>query len=132
MRKEWEVLHTAVNCEISLDRESKILICRWIGFQHEKPLKDSGKIILVLLKKHKCCKILNDNTDVLGPWYHSAEWTSTKWFPNMIEAGLRHFAWVCPKDMFAQLSAEKALPQQRVVKTFYFVEEAMDWLKTQE
>ncbi len=127
----FKLLHKASNIEIHLDKENGILICKWIGFQEEKPLKDSGKVIHDLLKKHKCSKILNDNTEVIGPWYHSVEWTATEWFPKMIKAGLKHFAWVCPKDLFSQLSAQRALSRQGVVKTFYNIEEAVEWLISQ-
>lgn len=123
-----EQLHKATNIEIRFDPETHILFCNWIGFQNEDLLKKSGEIIHDLLKQKNCTKILNDNTQVQGPWYHSAEWTAKEWFPLMIEAGLKHFAWVCSKDIFAQLSAKRALPGNPVVKVFHSYDVALEWL----
>ncbi len=123
-----EQLHISSNLEISFDTEANILFCNWIGLQTEEALKKSGGIIHKLLKKHKCTKILNDNTLVQGLWYHSATWTANEWFPLMIDAGLTHFAWVCSKDIFAQLSAKRALPESGVVRIFYLREAALEWL----
>ncbi len=126
----FEILHKVDNIEISLDCENNILVCRWVGFQHEKPLRDAGAVILRLLKKHKCSKVLNDNLEVIGLWNHSSGWTAQEWFPMMIKAGLRYLAWVCSRDMFGQMSAELALPDKEIVKTFYVLEKAMKWLKS--
>lgn len=129
-KEGFEILRRAENIEISLDRENNILVCRWVGFQHEKPLRDAGAVILRLLKKYKCSKVLNDNLEVIGLWDHSSGWTAKEWFPQMVKAGLLHFAWVCSRDMFGQMSAELALPGKEIVKTFYVAEEAMEWLKS--
>lgn len=124
----YEPLFKASNVEIGLDSKHQILICRWIGLQDEAPLKQTGEIIRNFLKEHKCSKILNDNIDVLGSWYHSTDWTAKIWFPSMIEAGLKHFAWVCSKDLFAQLSAKRALPPGNVARAFATFEEGYAWL----
>lgn len=123
-----ELSHTATNIEIRFDPETQILFCNWIGFQNEDLLRKSGLIILNLIKQRSCAKILNDNTQVQGPWYHSADWASSTWFPEMIDAGLKHFAWICSKDIFSQLSAKRAMPKGNVVKIFHTYDEALAWL----
>lgn len=130
MQKEWELLYEASNIAISLDRANRILICRWFGFQHEEPTRETGALIQNFFVANKCTKLLNDNVEVIGPWYHSVEWSANTWFPAMIDAGLKHFAWVCPKDLFAQLSAQRVLPYHGFIRTFYQVDEAWEWLKS--
>ena len=88
----------------------------------------SGAIILDLLKQQRASKVLNDNTLVTGPWKDAAEWTATVWFPDMIEAGLRHFAWIFSPNLFAELSAKMAMPASDIVKSFNGLEEARQWL----
>ena len=88
----------------------------------------AGGTILDLLKKKKVVKVLNDNTLVTGPWQDAAEWTATVWFPDMIKAGLKHFAWVFSRDIFAELSAKKAMPANDIVKSFNDLEDARTWL----
>jgi hypothetical protein len=90
----------------------------------------SGAVILDLQVRHVFRKILNDNTLVVGPWHLAAQWTADKWFPAMIHAGLQHFAWVLPGNVFAELSAKRALPVGGVVTTFSTYDDAFTWLIT--
>lgn len=127
-----ELLHKASNIEITYDPVTGILFCNWVGIQDIDTLKNSGQIIMDNLKLKKCSKILNDNTHVIGPWYHSVDWTSSTWFPEMMDAGLKHFAWVCSKDIFSQLSAKRAIPEGNVVKVFWKYDQALEWLTSIE
>ena len=123
-----ESLFKAKNIEITYDAANKYMYCNWIGFQNKQSIMASGAIILDLLKKKGTAKVLNDNTQVTGPWQEAAEWTATVWFPDMIKAGLRHFAWVFSQNIFAELSAKKAMPANEIVKSFNGLEEARQWL----
>lgn len=123
-----ETLLKAKNIEITYDPTHKYLHCNWIGFQNKESIMSTGAIILDLLKKKGTSKVLNDNTHVTGPWQEAAEWTSTVWFPSMIAAGLRHFAWIFSPNIFAELSAKKAMPANDIVKSFNGVAEARQWL----
>ncbi|GHN02509.1 hypothetical protein WSM22_39980 [Cytophagales bacterium WSM2-2] len=123
-----ESLFKAKNVEISYDPVHKYMYCNWIGFQNKQSIMETGGIILDLFKKKEISKILNDNSRVTGPWQDSAEWTATVWFPEMIKAGLRHFAWIFSANIFAELSAKKAMPANEIVKSFNSLEEARKWL----
>lgn len=123
-----ESLLKSKNLEITYDPANKYMYCNWIGFQNKQSIMASGAIILDLLKKKGTSKVLNDNTLVTGPWQEAAEWTATVWFPDMIKAGLRHFAWVFSQNIFAELSAKKAMPANEIVKSFNGLEEARQWL----
>lgn len=125
-----ELLYQASNISISLDRESNILVCTWVGAQREKLLKQAGDIMRELFIKHNCTKILNDNTEVVGTWNHSTQWASNEWFPAMIELGLEKFAWVLATDVYAQVSAYQVTPGIDIVKTFLSKEAAFKWLKS--
>lgn len=88
----------------------------------------SGEIILECLKRKKATKVLNDNTLVTGPWHEAAEWTQTNWFARMEQAGLQHFAWIFSPNIFAELSAKKAMPKSGIVNSFYKLTPAREWL----
>jgi hypothetical protein len=123
-----ESLYVEKNLEISYDPVYKFLYCNWIGFQNKELIIECGGVMLKLLKEKKCSKVLNDNRFVTGPWQEAAEWTSTVWFPTMIEAGLKYFAWIFSPNIFAELSAIKAMPASHVVKSFNDYDEAREWL----
>jgi hypothetical protein len=123
-----KVLYAADNILISFDPDTRIMFCRWIGHQSKEGIQESGAIMLRLLKDNKIQKILNDNTEVSGPWIDASEWTAGEWFPEIIEAGLRHFAWVLSTNIFAEISAKKAMPNSEVVRSFHSYTEAYRWL----
>lgn len=117
--------------EIAFDPETKILHCRWMGFQNKEKIMSSGHKILEIFKgKPECSKILNDNTEVTGPWQDAAEWTATVWFPEMEKAGLKKFAWIFSDNIFAELSAKNAQPDTDIVTTFKSKVEALRWLES--
>lgn len=124
-----ELLYQASNITINRDPETNILFCTWIGKQNEKVLKQSGAKMKELFIEHKCTRILNDNTQVIGTWDHSTQWVTNEWFPGMIEIGLKKFAWVLATDVYAQVSAYRVSPGIDIIKTFISKEEALKWLK---
>jgi hypothetical protein len=123
-----ESLFKAKNIEISYDPTHKYMYCNWIGFQNKQSIMSTGAIILDLVKQKRISKVLNDNTLVTGPWQDAAEWTSTVWFPDMIKAGLKHCAWIFSDNIFAELSAKRAMPANEFIKSFNGLEEARQWL----
>lgn len=130
--KELEVLYHASNVVISWNAGDRFLYIDWIGFQEEAALKSGGEKILEFMKEKECSKVLNDNTRVIGLWYHSVDWTSSDWFPRMIAAGLKHFAWICSDDVFTQLSSRRAIPPGNIVRDFASYDDALQWLLQQE
>lgn len=123
-----ELLYEASNIIIGRDPETNILICTWIGPQNEKSLKQAGAKMQELFIEYKCTKILNDNSQVVGTWNHSTQWAANEWFPQMIELGLKKFAWVLAIDVYAQISAYRVSPGIEIVKNFISKEDAMKWL----
>jgi hypothetical protein len=123
-----ESLLKAKNIEITYDPINKYIYCNWIGYQNKQSIMTTGGIILDFLKQKKVSKVLNDNTLVEGPWQDAAEWTAKVWFPDMIKAGLKHFAWIFSPNIFSVLSAKKAMPSDNIVKSFDGLEEARQWL----
>ena len=109
-----ESLLKAKNIEISYDPTNKYIYCNWIGFQNKQLIMDSGKAILDQMKKKNVAKVLNDNTQVTGTWAEAAEWTSNVWFPDMIKAGLLHFAGV-RSHRFGEVIAE-CVSDQRFIQ----------------
>ena len=123
-----ESVYKAKNLEISYDQDKKFLYCNWIGFQNKESIMKSGAVILDMVKQKRVSKVLNDNARVTGPWQEAAEWTSTVWFPEMMKAGLKYFAWIFSPNIFAELSAKKAMPSSDVVKAFNDYKAAHNWI----
>lgn len=103
----------------------------WTGYQNFESVQNGGLQMLEILKSSGFTKVLNDNREVLGNWSEASDWAGTVWFPMMIEAGLRDFAWVFSPSIFAQLAAQKSVDVsdgKANVRFFHDMEEAKRWL----
>ncbi|WP_210463882.1 hypothetical protein [Rufibacter roseolus] len=109
-----------------------LLYADWVGEQTEATVRDGCERILKVLAFHQCHKLLNDNTRVTGMWSDAAEWVALDWIPRMHRAGCRFLAHVYSPDVYARLSADKALGfgvRGVMVTTFQGKEAAEEWLR---
>jgi hypothetical protein len=85
--------------------------------------------VLSCVRANPVRKILNNNSKVPG---HSgaSDWLGRVWLPALSEAGVEYFAWVYSPDFFTQLGIDNAiaLSKEMEIKTFFSVQEALDWL----
>jgi hypothetical protein len=123
-----ELLSVNDHLTISYERVTKILICKWHNHQSVDSIKEGGALILRMFREQGASKVLNDNLEVEGHWEGAIEWTIDYWFPAMTDAGLKHFAWVLSKDIFARVSARRAGQQFDSVRFFRSYRYAYDWL----
>lgn len=86
---------------ISFDQARNVLVAVWSGYQNLETIKKGGEAILEAVKKHGCGNIINDNTNVKGTWSFAFEWAANEWFPSMVGAGLKSFAWILSPDTLA-------------------------------
>lgn len=117
--------------EIGYDASSGCLNVDWTGFQDLASVKAGCLKMLEILKKKKCRKVLNDNTNVMGTWSVAAEWVGQEWFPIMENVGLRYFAWINSPSTFSMMSAKKSINlKEGEVNTQLFTtrDEATQWL----
>lgn len=118
--------------EIKYLPEHQWLDVNWTGYQNYDSVKKGCLIMLDLLKKNNCSKVLNDNTYVMGNWSEAADWGGEFWFPAMQEAGLKHFAWIYSPSTFSRMSAHKSIDitMGKVTAQFFTdIDEARAWLE---
>ena len=117
---------------IVYNAEVRSLEVDWIGYQNFDSVKKGCLIMLDLLKKNNCSKVLNDNTNVLGNWSEASDWGGTVWFPEMQKAGLQFFAWIYSASTFSKLAAHKSLDVMLgniTTQFFTDIDEAKVWLE---
>lgn len=107
------------------------LVLIWIGTQTEDSIKGTGKKLIELIKSFGITLVLNDNLHVQGSWAGAIDWTRMYWFPEIIKAGVRHFAWVLSGDATARQTALDAMPRYATIKSFATRHEADHWLEQQ-
>lgn len=116
---------------ISCNRQQKWMEVCWTGYQNFESVQNGGLQMIEVLRASGLKKVLNDNRQVLGNWSEASDWAGKVWFPMMIEAGLRDFAWVFSPSIFAQLAAQKSFDVsdgKANVRFFHDMEEAKRWL----
>jgi hypothetical protein len=123
------LLYHQANIAISWD-DRRWLYVEWIGMQSVDNVHDGCEQMLRLLQVKGGDSVLNDNTRLEGTWIGAAEWVGNEWFPAMIRAGLKRFAWVQSASRFSQVSAEETLKfaPPGVVQLFGSREDAEAWL----
>jgi hypothetical protein len=122
---------------VQFDAAERWIYARWIGRQSPEDIKRGGAAMVTAMRdlslRHGCAQVLNDNREVVGSWSHSLEWTSKEWFPEMIAAGLKRFAWVLSPDGLAQLTAVRVKLDtgsltNGTVSVFADIDKAKHWL----
>jgi PAS domain S-box-containing protein len=81
----------------------------WLGYQNLESVQKGCLVMLNMLQKNNCSKVLNDNTHVMGNWSEASDWGAEFWFPAMQKAGLTHFAWIYSPSTFSRMAAHKSV-----------------------
>lgn len=103
----------------------------WFGYQNYDSVVKGCTILLDLMQKNDCHKVLNDNTHLKGNWSEAADWSAETWFPAMVQGGLKKLAWIYSPGTFSRIAADKSLPPEydAVQVTFFDDKDAaLNWL----
>lgn len=117
---------------VNVDKGNNTMEVDWTGYQDFESVKKGCLIMLEMMKKNSCDRIVNDNTHVLGNWSEAADWVGNTWFPMMEQAGLKYFAHVFSLSTFSQLSAKKSIDIMAGIITtqiFTDIELARKWIE---
>lgn len=123
--KNYEVIYDAIN---------KIVIAKWYGYQNLGSIRSGGMAILEAMKTYKCNVVVNDNTGVKGTWFFAFEWAENTWFPQLLNAGIKSFAWIMSHDKMSEKAAHTVInkldPENLIVKIFKVgdIGAAIEWV----
>lgn len=95
----------------------------WLGFQNMETVQNGCLIMLEIVIKNNCRKIVNDNRHVLGSWAEAADWIRETFFLMMENSGIKCLAWVFPLDAFNEFAAQKSINEEiKGIKTSFFTD----------
>lgn len=103
----------------------------WRNMPSKETVQKGCEKILKLLKEKKASSVFNDNSEIIGAWGASG-WVAEEWFPLMISAGLRKFAWIESRNSaLSVISAKRSQTKNQagVIRLFNDGSEAEKWLK---
>lgn len=115
------------------DPDNNWIYADWRNIPSTGTVKEGCAAILKLLQSKRASNMVNNNANVTGPWSGASQWVAKVWFPQMIEAGLKKFAWIqSPHSILSQISAEtsEAKDEGDVIRLFKDRESAETWLRS--
>ncbi|MCU0353814.1 MAG: STAS/SEC14 domain-containing protein [Cytophagales bacterium] len=117
--------------EVQYDAENNWVYSNWKGYVTLQEVKDGANAALAHFEKHKCTNLLNDNSELEGPWDDANDWIANDWMPRALAAGLAKFAHIVSPDVFGQLSAEALVTRVQgfEMRIFGSRREAQEWLR---
>ncbi|OGX87682.1 hypothetical protein BEN47_00510 [Hymenobacter lapidarius] len=91
-------------CSHNFDEANNWLLVTWKGFVGVQDAERGAQEALRILQLCHVPYLLNDNSQVAGPWFDSVEWLERVWAPQAARLGLRCVAHVLQADANAELA----------------------------
>ncbi|GAA4497756.1 hypothetical protein GCM10023172_13220 [Hymenobacter ginsengisoli] len=104
----------------------------WQGFVSPADAEQGALAALGVLQEGLAPCLLNDNSQIKGPWFDSVAWLQQVWAPQAARLGLRHVAHVAQPHTEADLGAVLArdpFGNYFEVQVFTTPEDAATWLR---
>lgn len=120
-------------CTNEYDEANHWLRATWRGFiTNEDATQGATKTLEVMGETHTPY-LLNDNSQIIGPWFDSVEWLERVWVPQALSLGLRYVAHVMQADANADITTVAIRHPERIpfeLQIFHQLDEAKEWLKS--
>ncbi|GAB3636381.1 hypothetical protein GCM10027422_19710 [Hymenobacter arcticus] len=105
----------------------------WLGFVSPADAEQGALAALEPLCQGPMAGLLNDNSEVKGPWFDSITWLRRVWAPQAARLGLRYIAHVAQPHTEADLGIlfnRNPFSKHVDLQVFTTIEDASDWLRT--
>lgn len=123
--------HDHSSCSLRYDEVEHWLSATWRGYIDPEEAMRGAEAYLLHAAHTPSARLLNDNSQLLGPWFESTDWLAQVWLPQAARLGLRYVAHVVQADLHhdtLSLLGPKALPFE--LQIFDRVADAQQWLRT--
>lgn len=120
-------------CTLSSEGPHGWLRATWRGFVDSEEALRGADNYLKHLATIDCAYLLNDNTELRGPWFDSIDWLMRIWVPQAARMGLRYVAHVVQADTrHDTITDSPRNPANCVFDLQFFdsVAEAEEWLRS--
>jgi hypothetical protein len=118
------------SCTLSYNNEEHWLQAVWKGFINPLEAQRGAEAYLYHANQHPSPYLLNDNSQLHGPWFESLDWLGEVWVPQAQHLGLHYVAHVIQADRRADslmLNLPLQLPFE--LQLFQETEDACNWLR---
>ena len=119
-------------CTLSLEPDGW-LRATWCGFvDMQEALRGAENYLQALQGLRNPC-LLNDNVELMGPWFDSIEWLERIWVPQAVQMGLRYVAHVVQADALSDILTvhfNQGTAGALELQIFQHLPEAEQWLRS--
>lgn len=117
-------------CALSYDETERWFQAIWRGYVDQAEALRGGQAYLAHALQHPCPYLLNDNSQLTGPWFESLDWLLHIWVPEAGRLGLRYVAHIVQADSHHDIftrSLRVDLPFE--LQIFQDRDDARHWLR---
>lgn len=132
------LLHTTTDprdsstCRLTYDEAQGWLRATWQGFVDPIEATRGAEAYLRYAAQLPSAYLLNDNSQLRGPWFDSLDWLAEVWVPQAAQLGLRYVAHVLQADRHSDIVPSHlpaSIPFE--LQIFREVPDAEFWLRQQ-
>ena len=117
-------------CVLTYEEAAQCLVLTWKGFVGPSMAQRGGETYLEHALAWPSPFLLNDNTQLHGPWFDGLDWLAAVWAPQAARLGLRYVAHVVQADArFDTITQQMPAPAPFELQIFQDVAEARRWLR---
>ena len=117
-------------CALSYDEQEGWIQAVWRGYVDPAEAMRGAEAYLQRAAQVPCMLLLNDNSQLTGPWFDSLDWLMAVWVPQAARLGLRYAAHVVQANRHSDilnLCTPERLPFE--LQIFQDVADARHWLQ---
>lgn len=116
-------------CALSYDEAERWMQGIWKGPVDQVEAMRGAEAYLRHATQRTCAYLLNDNSQLVGPWFESLEWLLHVWVPQAERVGLRYVAHIVQADQHHDIfTRQPGLPLPFELQIFHNPEDAKHWL----
>jgi hypothetical protein len=116
-------------CILTYNETEQWLCATWKGYVEPVEAQEGAATYLHHAAQRPCALLLNDNSQLQGPWFDSLDWLAEVWVPQAARLGLRYVAHVVQADRPTDtISARFPLSLPFELQIFQDLGDAQQWL----
>ncbi|MGI4873362.1 MAG: hypothetical protein ACRYFX_19565 [Janthinobacterium lividum] len=117
-------------CALSYDEQEGWIQATWRGYVDPAEAMRGAEAYLLRATQAPCTLLLNDNSQMTGPWFDSLEWLAEVWVPQASRLGLRYVAHIVQADRAHDVLTSRLLATLPFdLQIFHDVADARHWLR---
>ncbi|MGI4871349.1 MAG: hypothetical protein ACRYFX_09235 [Janthinobacterium lividum] len=118
------------SCALSYDEQEGWIQAIWRGYVDPAEAMRGAEAYLLRAANAPCTFLLNDNSQLTGPWFDSLDWLAEVWMPQAERLGLRYVAHIVQANRHTDiltLHMPHTLPFE--LQLFQNIADARHWLR---